>query len=253
LDGVLTDDLSQMSFVVDGACKDAESRNDFFGQDYASQLSNSPSFQDAIQAKLLSVGSKLSPFDVANRARFSGSCIGCHNEAQFSSLGNGLTAPSSFDFPQVLEFQEQCGDANSQSCFATSTALKTVFLPGRLATLGRLVPVVPDPCGPGGNGNGGGGTGTGGTFNGGFGGEPDSGTAGTFSMGGGTNIAGTSSGSGGKGGVVPPPLDGDPAPVIEIELPSVDEPVELLQEEDQDIRQEYGDVTISGKSAKSTH
>jgi hypothetical protein len=233
LDGVLTDDRSLMSFVVDSACKDAESRNDF-NQDYASRLQGSPLFRQQIENKLLSLGSKLSPEDIANRARFSGSCIGCHQEAQGSSLGNGLFAPATPDFPMVLEFQESCGDGGG-SCFATSPALKTVFLPGRLLALGKLVPVVPNPCVGGGGGTGG---------SGGFGG--DSGTAGTFAMGGSVS-------TGGKGGGGMPLPDPAAAPVIEIQLPSADEPVEILQEVEQEIRDEYGDVTISGKSAQSTH
>jgi hypothetical protein len=237
LDGVLTDNLSLMSFVVDSACKDAESRNDFFGQDYASHLQNSPDFRQQIENKLLSVGSKLSPEDIANRARFAGSCIGCHQEAQFSSLGNGIFAPPSSDFPQVLEFQEQCGDGGG-SCFATSTALKTVFLPGRLLALGTLVPVVPNPCGPGDEGGGGGSGGFGGT----------TGSGGSFPVGG----AVSTGGKGGTGGPIPV-AKAAPAPVIDIELPSASESVEVLQEQEQEIRDEYGDVTISGKSAQSTH
>jgi hypothetical protein len=41
--------------------------------------------------------------------------------------------------------------------------------------------------------------------------------------------------------------------VVEIELPPADEPVAEMQATEQEIRQEYGDVTISGKSAQSTH
>jgi hypothetical protein len=246
LDGVLTDDLSLMSFVVDSACKDAESRNDFFTEDYASNLQNSPNFQDALRSRLEQLGSSLTPFDVANRARFSGSCIGCHNEAQFSSLGNGLFAPRSDDFPQVLEFQTACGDNKNDSCFATSSALRDVFLPGRLRALGTLVPVTPNPCVPGGGGSGGGG----------FGGDSgvggDSGTGNTSSTGGSPSSGGVA-GRGGMGGPVKPVPTPTPAPVIDLELPSSDEPVEILQEVDQEIRDEYGEVTISGKSAKSTH
>jgi hypothetical protein len=244
LDGVLTDDMSRMSFVIDGACKDAESRNDF-SEDYASNMS--PGFSQLIQDKLSSVGSPLSAFDVANRARFSGSCIGCHNESSGSFLGNGVFAPPSFDFPQVLEFTQQCGNGETGDCFAKSTALSTVFLPGRLAALSNLLgtPVVPNPCE-------GGGGGTGGSTSGGFGGSfgtagKSSGTAGSFGMG------DPGMGTGGKAGLPFPETSGDPAPVVVIDLPSVDQPVEELQEEEAEIRDEYGDVTISGKSAKSTH
>lgn len=249
LDGVLTDDMSRMSFVVDGACKDSESRNDF-SEDYVNQMSSG--FREQIQNKLLSIGSPLSPEDIANRARFSGSCIGCHQEASSSFLGNGVFAPPSFDFPQVLEFTQQCGNGETGSCFATSTALSSVFLPGRLAVLSNLlgVPVVPNPC------TGGGGGGTGGSPNGGFGGSV--GTAGKASGTAGTGVAGSigmgDPGTGGKAGSIPlPETSSEPAPVVIIDLPSVDQPVEELQEEEQEIRDEYGDVTISGKSAKSTH
>jgi hypothetical protein len=249
LDGVLTDDMSRMSFVIDGACKDAESRNDF-SEDYANNMS--PGFSQLIQDKLSSIGSSLSAFDVANRARFSGSCIGCHNESSGSFLGNGVFAPPSFDFPQVLEFTQQCGNGETGNCFAKSTALSTVFLPGRLAVLSNLLgtPVVPNPCE-------GGGGGTGGSTGGGFGGS--FGTAGKSSGTAGTSVAGSfgmgdpGMGTGGKAGLPFPETSGEPAPVVIIDLPSVDQPVEELQEEEAEIRDEYGDVTISGKSAKSTH
>ena len=253
LDGVLTDDMSRMSFVIDGACKDAESRNDF-SEDYASNLS--PGFSQQIQDKLSSIGSPLSAFDVANRARFSGSCIGCHNESSGSFLGNGVFAPPSFDFPQVLEFTQQCGSGETGNCFATSTALSTVFLPGRLAVLSNLlgVPVVPNPCVPGGGGGTGGSPGG---FGGTFGSAGSFSTAGKASGSGGASTAGSfgmgDPGAGGKAVLPLPETSSEPAPVVIIDLPSVDQPVEELQEEEAEIRDEYGDVTISGKSAKSTH
>jgi hypothetical protein len=241
LDGVLTDNLSQMSFVVDAACKDAESRNDF-SEDYASQMS--PGFSSLIEEKLLSVGSSLSATDVANRARFSGSCMGCHNEASGSFLGNNVFAPFSDDFPQVQESASSCRDGETGQCFRTSNALNTVFLPARLLVMSNLlgVPIVSNPCSGGGGGTAGGG-------NNGFGGS--------FGMGGGVT-AGTSStgGASSGGGMIPlplPPGSSEPAPVVEIELPPADEPVAEMQETEQEIREEYGDVTISGKSAKSTH
>jgi len=198
----------------------------------------------------LSVGSRLQPEDVANRARFSGSCIGCHNEASGSFLGNGVFAPFSNDFPQVEEFSQQCGDGETGSCFSPSNALQTVFLPGRLTVLSNLlgVPIVPNPCTGGGGGGGSGGS------SGGFGGS--SGTAGSFSMGGGVSTAGAATGGrkGDGGGVIPLPAGtSEPAPVVLIELPPADEPVGQMQNDEQQIREDYGDLTISGKSAKTTH
>jgi len=249
LDGVVTDNMSAMSFVVDSACKDAESRNDF-SQDYDSQLSQG--FRSQLEDKLASIGSKLSPDDIANRARFSGSCIGCHRESSGSFLGDGLFAPDSFDFPQVVEFAGQCKDGETGNCFTTSNALDTVFLPARLQVMSNLlgVPIIPNPCTNGGGGGFGGSSSFGGSSNG-FGGSV---TAGSFGMAG-TFTGGAASGGKGPGGgmVPPPPVTPEPAPVVVIDLASADEPVAQLQEEDQEIRQDYGDVTLSGKSAQSTH
>jgi hypothetical protein len=254
LDGVLTNDMSIMSFIVDSACKDGESREDT-SENYARELGSSPGFRSQLEERLLSVGSKLSPEDVANRARFSGSCIGCHNEASGASLGDGVFAPFSNDFPQVVEFSQPCGNGETGDCFTKSNALNTVFLPGRLAVLSNLlgVPIVPNPCNGGGGGGVGGSSGMGGGF----------GTAGTTSVGGsssmgnspGTGGIGVPDGGKGNGGATTPmkPLPSEPAPVVVIELPSAAAPVGELQAEEQVIRDEYGDVTISGKSAKSTH
>jgi hypothetical protein len=245
LEGVLTDDMSLMSFVVDAACKNAESRNDF-SEDYPSQLSLSPNFRSRLESKLLSVGSKLTPQDIASRARFAGSCIGCHNESSGAFLGNGVSAPFSNDFPHVVEFAQACGNGETGNCFTKSEALNRVFLPGRLTVLANLlgVPIVPNPCNGGGGGVGGS-SGMGGSF----------GTAGTTSAGGSFSSGGSpAGGSDDGGGVKPvPSVPSEPAPVVVIELPSADVPVGELQEEEREIREEYGDVTISGKSAKSTH
>ena len=40
MQGLLTTDLSQMSFVVDQACRDAESQNDFVTQDYSANMTD---------------------------------------------------------------------------------------------------------------------------------------------------------------------------------------------------------------------
>ena len=131
----------------------------------------------------------------------------------------------------------------------TSNALDTVFLPARLQVMSNLlgVPIIPNPCS-----NGGGGVAGSGSVGGGSNGFGGSATAGTFSMGGGFSTGGATS-AGGDGGMTAPPPVPEAAPVIVIELPSVDEPVSQMQEEEQEIRQEYGDVTLSGKSAQSTH
>jgi hypothetical protein len=66
-------------------------------------------------------------------------------------------------------------------------------------------------------------------------------------MGGGGTDAGASS--------TPPSMEEapTPAPEVVIELPAADEPVEAMQEDEQAIREVYGEHTLSGRSAQSTH
>lgn len=238
LDGVLTGDLAQLSFVVDQQCRDAESRNDF-SQAYAFQMS--PGFRAQIAEK--AAGTGLTPEQVANRAQFAGSCIGCHNESSGSDLGLGASAPFSNDFPHVTEFAStDCGTRNAGSlCFPTSTALKDLFLPSRLKTLTDLlqVPIVSDPCGSGGSGGfgSGGGFGTGGGF---------------FGSGGSFGTAGSSFGKGGSSSVPPPPPP-KPAPNVVIEVASSGTAIPQLVKEDATIRALSGARTIGGRSAQVTH
>jgi len=253
VDQLLTDDPSEMSFVVDNACKDAESRNDF-SQDYASQLSDG--FRAVLEERLADTG--LSADDIANRAQFAGSCIGCHEEATGRFLGNFVFAPFSNGFVHIDEsFPVDCGKNDVGLCFQPSPALMEVFLPSRLQVLGRVldIPIIVDPCGP----NGG---------SGGFAGSGSAGFGGTFSGAGGSGASGGR--SGGKGGTTgnmsgggtdagapstPPSMaePPTPAPEVNIELPSADEPVEDMQEDDEAIREVYGELTLSGRSAQSTH
>ncbi len=237
LDGVLTGDLGQLSFVVDQQCRDSESRNDF-SQAYAFQMS--PGFRAQIAQKVAGTG--LSPEQVANRAQFAGSCIGCHNESSGADLGFGVSAPFSSDFPHVTEFAStDCGARNAGSlCFPTSAALKDLFLPSRLKTLTDLlqVPIVTDPCGNGGSG---GGFGTGGGF---FGnGGSVFGSGGSFGVAGGF-------GKGGASSVTPVPK---PAPNVVIQVASSGTAIPELVQEDASIRALSGARTIGGRSAQVTH
>jgi hypothetical protein len=127
---LLSNNLAVLAFPVNDVCEDAESPNDGFRQDYASHLSfGTGEFASEIDAQLAGTG--LSAFDVANRARFAGSCMGCHIEAGGSSLGGGLSAPFQNDFVQVSEQQtEPC--TGGGTCFGISEALRSVFLPHRI-------------------------------------------------------------------------------------------------------------------------
>jgi hypothetical protein len=145
LAGLLTDNLAAMSFSVPEQCKDAESRNDF-SQDYVSQLNaGGGAFINQLNNQLLGTG--LTAQDIAARARFAGSCIGCHQEAGGTPLGHGITAPFQSDFVHVNErLQEPCDDG-AGSCFAISDALRNEFLPHRQQVMSNFLGSSPG-CGP---------------------------------------------------------------------------------------------------------
>lgn len=133
---LLPDNPAEMGFVVNAECLDAESPNDDTNQNYPFHLGNgSGAFRNALEARL--VGTGLTPEDIATRARFSGSCIGCHEEATGVGLGHGVRSPVSNGFVHVDEQNlETCGGA---PCFTISPALKQVFLPRRLTALNALL------------------------------------------------------------------------------------------------------------------
>jgi hypothetical protein len=77
VDGLLSDDPAEMAVIVDRACLDAESPNDFFTQNYPFHLDNgSGTFRSDLAQRLAGTG--LTHDDIAARAQFAGSCIGCH-------------------------------------------------------------------------------------------------------------------------------------------------------------------------------
>jgi len=255
IDGLLDNDPSKMSFVVDDACKDAESRNDDT-ENYARRLSDG--FRGQLEAKLSGTG--LSADDIANRAQFAGSCIGCHDAANGKSLGLGVFAPFSNGFVQVQEFPVQCSPNDPALCFQASPALQNVFLPTRLQAMGKLlnVPIIPNPCDPN-HGGGGGDAGAGG--DGGFGGS--GGFGGDVSVGGSSVIGEGGASVDADGGfaienarTIAKPVKAAlarPAVSTPITLPSASLPVAELQREDTQRRDSYGGKTLGGKSAHSTH
>ncbi|WP_179136823.1 hypothetical protein [Candidatus Entotheonella palauensis] len=137
IEGLLTGNPARMSFVVDdAACWNAESRNDFETDDYRSHLDNgSGAFRDEIDRMIR--GSGLTAANIADRARFAGSCIGCHEEATGIDLGRGVVSPFSLGFVHVSDSQEDCGDGTD--CFEISPALKEVFLPHRRTVMERFL------------------------------------------------------------------------------------------------------------------
>jgi hypothetical protein len=134
-EALFVDNPSAMSFPIDEACKDGESLNDF-SEDYPSNLlAGSGDFLAELDERGAPFG--LTGVDLASRARFAGSCIGCHMEAGGSSLGNGVFAPFQGDFVHISEFgRERCVGGD---CFGISEALRTVFLPHRRQVVTNLV------------------------------------------------------------------------------------------------------------------
>jgi hypothetical protein len=214
VDQLLTDDPAEMAFVVDSECLDSESPNDGFTQAYDFHLSNgSGAFRSQLEERLQGTG--LTPEDIAARARFAGSCIGCHEEATGFSLGHGVTSPFSNGFVQVDEFsQEDCGDG--KSCFRLSPALRDVFLPRRQRAVDSLLSRPPGACGiqP--------------VIDGGVSTPPPAGDA---------------------GAPVPPPVDPPPSAVI-----TPNESVTDLIDQDQAARDKLeGEKTIGGQPAGVNH
>lgn len=229
LQGLLFDEPNAMTFVVPHECKDAESRNSF-EQDYASQMvQGSGSLIAEIEQLVADTG--LTAFDIANRASFAGSCIGCHNEAVGRDLGNGITAPFSLDFVHVNEFTETCPDGSS--CFQTSDALKSSFLPHRIDVLGRFAEIgMPPFCESE---------------------EPtpsiDAGVSTTAPIDNPqtdvtSEIVTTES-----------PVDVNDGVVVDTvtELPEAETPVSELVEQDEEIREQFGRRTIGGQDARVSH
>ncbi|MEX1366517.1 MAG: hypothetical protein AB1Z98_25560, partial [Nannocystaceae bacterium] len=142
---LLVNDPNLMALNVSPQCWDGESPNDFSQGNYDTHVSasTSPVFFGQIQSALTTAGSTLTPDELARRATFAGSCIGCHQEASGVSLGAGVTAPQSAFFVHVSEFgTEDCGDGTS--CHVISNGLKSSFLPFRQTVMQSLM----STCGP---------------------------------------------------------------------------------------------------------
>lgn len=142
MEGLLTDEPDAMSFPIDPMCRAAESRDDGIS-DFAQQLVlGTGAFEAAIETRLDELGSPLSAIDIAQRARFAGACIGCHEQSNGEDLGNGVVAPFSAGFTHSVEFfTEECFEG--EQCFAISDALTSSFLPHRKAVMEAFLASTP--------------------------------------------------------------------------------------------------------------
>src|SRR5690606_12139218 len=94
IDGLLTNDPAEMAVIVDHECTAAAGENDSFSQVYPCHLAQGTGEFEALLEKRLE-GTGLRPDELALRAQFAGSCIGCHEEAVGRNLGNGVISPFS--------------------------------------------------------------------------------------------------------------------------------------------------------------
>ncbi len=218
-EGVLTGRPAQMSFVVPQACKDSESQNDF-SQAYAEQMFNG---SGALVDQLDELGANfgLNAGDIATRAQFAGSCIGCHVEANGAFLGNDFFAPFSLDFVHVGEFTDRCPDGGD--CFAISQGLQDEFLPHRIDVLDSIVGVeLPPQC------------------------QEETDADGGVDMPGEPSPAPTVPST----PSVPPPPPGAQPPAA---IPDADVPVADLVEADETVREQIGGRTLGGQLATVNH
>jgi hypothetical protein len=100
---------------------------------YPPQFATSPQFSSAIQRKLLTVGSLLTPQQIVERS-LAMSCAGCHQWSNGKNLGGGLVWPSSLQFSHVSEVLRETGP-DGQPRFRISQGLNDVFLPRRKKVL----------------------------------------------------------------------------------------------------------------------
>ncbi|HWB77564.1 MAG TPA: hypothetical protein VG755_21510 [Nannocystaceae bacterium] len=143
MEGLMTDEPNAMHFAIAPQCQTAESRDDATN-DFAQQLVlGTGAFEAAIETRLAELGSPLTAIDVAERARFAGACIGCHEQSNGADLGNGIDAPFSAGFTHTMEFfTESCGEDGEQ-CFAISDALSSSFLPHRKSVMEDFLATTP--------------------------------------------------------------------------------------------------------------
>ncbi|HYP87216.1 MAG TPA: hypothetical protein VEQ59_03670, partial [Polyangiaceae bacterium] len=96
---------------------------------YAVQLGTSPSgLYSGIQAQLTTLGSALTPADIALRAQAL-SCAGCHRLNNNVAVGGGLTWPASLGFTHVTERETEV--VAGETRYRISDTLVNALLPAR--------------------------------------------------------------------------------------------------------------------------
>ena len=139
---------------VPPACFDGASGNFGTRMEDTITVGGEPEWAAALQsrAQQLAPSANLTAVQIAARAQFSGTCIGCHHrpdEPQYRDLGQGITlpqvailpgeTPDDVDFTQVNNLRHEPCSADTtdsaQSCFKLSPILGTIFVPHRKTVL----------------------------------------------------------------------------------------------------------------------
>jgi len=143
-----------MGVDISSDCFDGESTNFQARFEDAIQDPSRATFASALVARAQQIfaGANLTATQIAARAEFSGTCIGCHFRPDTTAsrdLGQGLTLPvvptsdadpvDNVAFTQVNNLrQEPCatsGPDAGQQCFKLSPVLSGIFLPARVGVL----------------------------------------------------------------------------------------------------------------------
>jgi hypothetical protein len=147
-------DINALGIDVPPACFDGSSGNFGTRMEGIILANGDPAWSAALESRAheLFPAANLTALQIAARAEFSGTCIGCHHrpdEPQNLDLGQGLTLPvvkplpgetqDDVDFTQVNNLRvEPCateGTDAAQSCFKLSPVLGGIFLPHRKTVL----------------------------------------------------------------------------------------------------------------------
>jgi hypothetical protein len=143
-----------MGVDISPDCFDGESQNFFARFEDAIQRPERAAFASQLVARAQQIfpGANLTATQIAARAEFSGTCIGCHftpNATASRDLGQGITLPivptppedpvDNVAFTQVNNLRlEPCapsGPDAAQQCFKLSPVLSGIFLPARVGVL----------------------------------------------------------------------------------------------------------------------
>jgi len=131
VDELASPDINQFSNAIPDRFNAGQSNSQGLENDYIAHFDPSGNFARAIQRRLRSFGSTLSPTEIVRRSQAQ-SCAGCHqlnNSSPANLLGDGMVWPASLGFVHVTErATDNIGGADH---FRISPALDRVFVPHR--------------------------------------------------------------------------------------------------------------------------